>query len=144
MRDSVLNKKDSLERCIQQIRRYYAQPSDKPFGADFMKQDAISVNLQRAAQLCIDLANITVRHQKLGLPKNSSDSFKLLVDAGIIDNTMGLHLRGMVGFRNVLVHEYTQLDLNIMVDVIENRLDELLDFAQLILLQLKENPHDGC
>jgi uncharacterized protein YutE (UPF0331/DUF86 family) len=139
MLDSVLNKKDSLERCIQQIHRYYTLPSDKPFAEDFMKQDAISVNLQRAAQLCIDLANITIRRGKLGLPKDSSDSFSLLVEAGIIDKTMGLHLKGMVGFRNVLVHEYTKLDLSIMVDVIENHLDELIAFAQLILLQFKDD-----
>lgn len=139
MLDSVLNKKDRLERCTQQIRRYYALPADKPFAEDFMKQDAISVNLQRAAQLCIDLANITIRWEKLGLPKDSSDSFNLLVEADIIDKMMGLHLKGMVGFRNVLVHEYTKLDLNIMVDVIENHLDELIAFAQLILLQFKDD-----
>lgn len=31
-----------------------------------------------------------------------------------------------------------RLDLKIMVDVIEHHLDELLDFAQLILLQFKD------
>ena len=138
MFDAVLNKKDSLERCIQQIRQYYALPSGKAFANDFMKQDAISVNLQRAAQLCIDLANITIRQQKLGLPKDSGDTFTLLAETGIISATMSKHLKGMVGFRNVLVHEYTKLDLKIMVDVIEHHLDELLDFAQLILLQFKD------
>jgi uncharacterized protein YutE (UPF0331/DUF86 family) len=39
----------------------------------------------------------------------------------------------------VLVHEYTKLDLSIMVDVIENHLDELIAFAQLILLQFKDD-----
>lgn len=138
MFDTVLNKKDSLERCIQQIRQYYAQPSDKAFADDFMKQDAISINLQRAAQLCIDLANMTIRQQKLGLPKDSGDAFTLLAETGIISAVMSKHLKGMVGFRNVLVHEYTKLDLTIMVDVIEHHLDELLDFAQLILLQFKD------
>jgi len=134
MLDSVLNKKNSLERCIQQVHEYYALPTEKPFAEDFMRQDAISVNLQRAAQLCIDLANITIRQKKLGLPKDSSDSFNLLVEAGIISKTMGQHLKGMVGFRNILVHEYTKLDLSIMVEVIENHLDELIAFAQCILL----------
>jgi len=39
----------------------------------------------------------------------------------------------MVGFRNVLVHQYQQLDLSVMVDVIENRLDDLLNFTDLIM-----------
>ncbi len=39
----------------------------------------------------------------------------------------------MVGFRNVLVHEYQRLDLNIMVAVIERDARELLDFANTAL-----------
>lgn len=137
MFDTALSKKDSLERCILQIRSYYQLPSDKPFAQDFLKQDAISINLQRAAQLCIDLANMLIRQRKLGLPKESAESFALLVEAGVISVEMGQHLKAMVGFRNVLVHEYTKLNLAILVDVIENRLDELREFAQICLLQFK-------
>jgi uncharacterized protein YutE (UPF0331/DUF86 family) len=42
-------------------------------------------------------------------------------------------LQSMIGFRNVLLHEYRKLDLNIMVDVIENRIRQLLDFADIAL-----------
>lgn len=48
---------------------------------------------------------------------------------------MHQHLIGMVGFRNILVHEYTKLDLTIVIDVVEHRLDGLIDFAQCIVLQ---------
>lgn len=37
MNDVVLNKKESIERCIRQIRTYYALPSDLPFEEDFLK-----------------------------------------------------------------------------------------------------------
>lgn len=138
MLDAVMNKKDSIERCIQQIRSYYALPSSKPFAEDFLRQDAINANLQRVCQLCIDLANLTIRKRKLGLPKDSSGSFVLLVEAGILDKKMGAQLKGMVGFRNILVHEYTKLDLQLMIDVIENHLDELIEFAQRIVLATRE------
>ena len=42
-------------------------------------------------------------------------------------------LQAMVGFRNILVHEYKKLDLHIMVEVIEHRMRELLDFANTAL-----------
>lgn len=138
MLDIALNKKDSIERCIQQIRRYYTQPDAKPFAEDFLRQDAIAINLQRVCQLCIDLANLTIRKKKLGLPKGSADSFMLLVESGIIAEEMGNHLKGMVGFRNILVHQYTKLDLNLMVMVIEHQLDELIEFAQQIVLQFRD------
>jgi len=83
--------------------------------------------------LCTDLANLTVRKKKLGLPKESAERFALLADAGIIDNAMAKKLKAMVGFRNVLVYQYREIDLDLMVEIIERYLDELIDFAQRIV-----------
>ncbi len=134
MLDPVLNKKESIERCIIQIRHYYALPSEKPFAEDYLRQDAIIANLQRLCQLTIDLANLTIRKKKLGLPKDSADSFEILVKADLIDRQMGDALKGMVGFRNVMVHEYTKLDMELLIDVIDNHLDNLKEFSQAIVL----------
>ena len=139
MLDSVLNKKDSIERCVQQVRRYYALPSEQNFAEDFLKQDAIALNLQRACQLCIDLANLTIRKKKLGLPKESAESFLLLAEAGIIEQLLAEKLKGMVGFRNILVHEYKKIDLSIMVDVIEHRLEDLVLFAQKMVALFEDS-----
>jgi uncharacterized protein YutE (UPF0331/DUF86 family) len=133
MNDIVLNKKESIERCIKQIRTYYRLPANGLFEEDYLRQDAIALNLQRACEQCIDLANHTIRKRKLGLPKESRDSFRLLADNHIIPRELAGRLEGMVGFRNVLVHEYQRLDIRLMVDVIENRLDDLLLFTDLIV-----------
>ncbi len=129
----ALNKKISIERCIQQIRNFYAQKSDLPFDTDYLKQDAIAMNLQRACQLAIDLANHTIKVKKLGLPRDSKNSFELLAVAKVIDPQLSKNLQAMVGFRNVLVYEYQELDLGAMNDVIENHLDQLRVFANGLL-----------
>jgi uncharacterized protein YutE (UPF0331/DUF86 family) len=131
--DVALNKKESIERCIRQICNYYALPSDKPFDKDVFKQDAIAINLQRAAEQTIDLANHAIRKGKLGIPKDSRDCFTILADSNIISAELSAKLKGMVGFRNILVHDYRELDLNIMRDVIENRLEDLIHFSNAIL-----------
>jgi len=131
--DIVLNKKESIERCIRQIRLYYAKPSDLPFEEDFLKQDAIAINLQRAAEQCIDLANHLVRLKKLGIPKESKESFSLLAKAKIVPQPLAKQLEAMVGFRNTLVHEYQDMEIKIMKDVIENHLDDLVEFTVFIM-----------
>jgi uncharacterized protein YutE (UPF0331/DUF86 family) len=136
--DVALNKKESIERCIRQVRHYYALHSDKPFDQDFLKQDAIAINLQRAAEQTIDLANHAIRKGKLGIPKDSRDSFTILTAAGIISAELAGKLRGMVGFQNILVHDYRELDLSIMRDVIENRLDDLILFTNDVLAYLQK------
>lgn len=136
MTDVALNKKESIERCLKQVRDYYARPSDTEFAEDFLKQDAIAINLQRACEQCIDLANHIIKVRKLGLPKESRESFELLSKAGIISGDMAKKLKGMIGFRNTLVHEYQRLDIRLMVDVIENRIDDLVDYTNLVLKEL--------
>lgn len=133
MNEVMLNKKISIERCVAQIEKYYRADTGLPFEEDYLKQDAIGMNLQRACELAIDMANHFIKSKKLGLPQDSKDSFNLLQRAGLIGAEHLKTLRAMVGFRNVLVHQYQKLDLHIMVDVIEHHLPELLDFANVLL-----------
>jgi uncharacterized protein YutE (UPF0331/DUF86 family) len=133
MNDIVLNKKESIERCLKQIQTYYALPGDKPFADDYLKQDAIAANIQRACEQAIDLANHTIKSKKLGLPKSSRESFRLLAQDGVIPLSLAEKLEKMVGFRNVLVHQYQELNLDLLVDVIENHLDDLVYFTNLIM-----------
>jgi uncharacterized protein YutE (UPF0331/DUF86 family) len=133
MNEIILNKKISIERCIQQIETYYALDNGLPFATDYLRQDAISMNLERACELAIDIANHLIKSRKLGLPQDSRDSFALLQQAGLITIEQMNGLQAMIGFRNTLVHQYQKLNLRIMVNVIEHHLRELLDFAQAAL-----------
>jgi uncharacterized protein YutE (UPF0331/DUF86 family) len=133
MNDVVLNKKESIERCVRQARNYYALSGGVPFMRDYLRQDAIALNLQRAVEQSIDLANSVVREKKLGLPKTSRESFRLLAENGIIPERLASTLERMVGFRNVLVHQYQKLDIAVMIDIIEHRLDDVLEFTDYIV-----------
>lgn len=136
MNDVALNKKESIERCVRQIRRYYALPGETDFLEDHLKQDAIAINMQRACEQAIDLANHAIKVKKMGIPKDSRDSFRLLAQNGVIPDSLADKLCRMIGFRNVLVHEYQDCDISLMVDIIENRLDDLLVFSDLLMKTL--------
>ena len=133
MNDVVLNKKVSMERCIAQIERYYALPSEMPFEEDYLRQDAICMNLQRLCELAIDIANHAIKVKKLGLPQETRDAFVLLHKAGLIDDGLLRAMGAMVGFRNILVHRYTQLDHGVLVKVIECHMRDALVFANRML-----------
>jgi len=133
MDDVILAKKESLERCVRQIHLYRQITSELPLEKDFLRQDAIALNLQRAAELCLDMANHVVRRRKLGVPKDSRESFTLLEKASLIPAELARKLRGMIGFRNVLVHDYQEIDMAIFVDVIDNHLEDLLDYSTQLL-----------
>jgi uncharacterized protein YutE (UPF0331/DUF86 family) len=82
--------------------------------------------------LYFDIANYTIRKNQLGLPKTSGESFDLLYEAEVIQQQLSL-LKGMVALHNILVHQYTEIDRDILVDIIENHLEKPIEFAQVIL-----------
>ena len=84
-------------------------------------------------ELAIDIANYLVKKKKLGLPQDSAEAFVLLYRAGLISKDLMRRMKGMVGFRNIVVHEYQKLDLGIMEDVIKYHLEEPLQFANSAL-----------
>ena len=79
MNEIILNKKIRIERCISQINRYYAMDNNLDSHSDYLRQDAIAMNLQRICELCLDIANYLIKQKKLGLPQNSADAFALIV-----------------------------------------------------------------
>ena len=127
----ILNKFETIEKCIKRINEEYQ--GDSKNLEDYRKVDMIVLNLQRACEAVLDLAMYIVSTRKLGLPQTKREAFRLLEENGIIDSNMSKNMQGMVGFRNIAVHDYKEIDETILRDVIENHLNDLLDFARILL-----------
>ena len=61
---------------------------------------------------------------KLWIPQNSRDAFEVLNHHGLISNYLLNKIKGMIGFRNIAVHNYQKLNLDIIQKVIENHLTD--------------------
>ncbi len=114
MNEVISNKVTSIRRCIARIRTTYASDSALPFEQDFDKQDIVTLNILRACEQAIDLANHLVKQQSLGLPQSSKESFQLLAQHSIISESLAANLGNMTGFRNIAVHRYQQLSLKVI------------------------------
>ena len=131
--DTVLFRKAaSLERCIARVRGKYIG-HEAEFDTDIDLQDIVVLNLQRACQLAIDMALRIGRTRRLALPADTAEMFRILAQAGLITRDLGESLKRMVGFRNVAVHEYQELDLAKVRAIIEHRLDDLATFAKAMI-----------
>ena len=131
MNDILINKIQSIQRCVQRAREEYQADPDG-FVTNYTRQDAALLNVLRACETAIDLANYVIRANKLGIPVSSADSFKLLQTAHIIDNRLAERMEKMVGFRNTVVHQYTKINIDIVEAVITTELDELIAFTDRI------------
>lgn len=127
----ILNKYESIERCINRINEEYERNSENLY--NYSKLDAIVLNLQRACELVIDIAMYIVSTEKLGVPQSKKEAFEILLKNNYINEETLKKMRGMIGFRNIAIHDYKEIDEEILQDIIENRLDDLLTFARDML-----------
>ncbi|NGX40246.1 MAG: hypothetical protein KR126chlam4_00063 [Candidatus Anoxychlamydiales bacterium] len=132
MDDVILNKVAIIEKCIKRIKEEYIG-SEREFETNFTKQDSIILNIQRACEAAIDLAAHLIRLNNLGVPQKTRDVFIFLEEGKIISQDLSKRLQKMVGFRNIAVHDYKALNLEIVKSIIEKQLGDFLEFTKLVI-----------
>jgi uncharacterized protein YutE (UPF0331/DUF86 family) len=130
-RDVVLAKVATIHKCLDRIREVTDLDPEKL--EDIDKQDIFVLNLQRAVQACIDLASHAVAAEALGLPEKVRDNFSILREKGVVDPELASKMEKMTGFRNIAVHNYQALDLDILKSILLNNLKDLEDFSSALL-----------
>jgi len=123
----LLRKKLALiETSLGEIRRL---ADVERLSTDVKERRFVERTLQVAIQAALDSASHIVSDDRLGEPRTNRELFDLLHRAGWIDETLAHSLRQMAGFRNVLVHGYDVVDLDVLRDVVLHRLADLERFA---------------
>ena len=131
MDDVFINKIAIIERSLKRINEVYLEVGSH-LATDYTRQDSIILNLQRACEASIDLANYINKQKRLGIPQSSRDSFNILLKAGLLSEDVTNNLKKMVGLRNIAVHDYQELNLDIVKFIIENHLVDFQYFVSAV------------
>lgn len=127
--DILINKAAVIERCL---RRVLEEARACPHYDNFTHIDAMTLNIERACQAAIDMAMHVVAERRLGVPQSSAGAFSLLERAGLIPSDLSKSLRAMSGFRNIAVHQYEELDLDVLRWVVESGLQDFVKLGEAL------------
>jgi uncharacterized protein YutE (UPF0331/DUF86 family) len=119
--ETPLLKMDAIGRCLARVRDVSARD---PSLSSLDVQDIVVLNLQRACEQTIDLANWTCAHLRLDVPRTSSEVFDILERNAILSSQTAGAMRRMVGFRNIAVHEYRKLNPRIVRAIVTTHLGD--------------------
>ncbi|MBA1149296.1 DUF86 domain-containing protein [Ectothiorhodospiraceae bacterium WFHF3C12] len=128
-RDLIRKKLSFIETCVRELREL-ARPD--LIDSDIREARFVEHTLQIAVQAALDTAGHIVSARRLGEPRTNRALFDLLQKDGVIDLDLAEALYAMVGFRNVVVHGYQDVDRVVVRDILENHLDDLLSYAGCI------------
>lgn len=129
---------DVLENKISAVKKYlkiltrYQKYSDAEISDNLDLQGALERYLYLATQAAIDLADIVISLKRLRKPSSLKESFEILSEENIIPKSLKEELIKMVGFRNVIAHDYEDVDKNIVYDVLRHRLDDIKEFIKIV------------
>ena len=137
-RDVVLAKVAAIQKCLRRIKHVTGLDPDRLDELDI--QDIFALNLQRAIQSAIDLATHIVASEGLGISDTIRGNFVLLENGKIITKTLSKKMQSMVGFRNIAIHDYQILDIDILKAILSKNLKDLEQFYTAILAHFKIAP----
>ncbi len=124
--------KEIRKRLMTLDKNFKDIPEEK-----FIKDEALNAaaerSLQVAIQACIDIANHIVASLGIDRPiKDTAEVFSSLAGENIIPKGFVETMTEITGYRNVLVHDYLEVDRHITYENIQKRLPDLARFAKHI------------
>jgi len=130
-RDVIFAKISSIQKCLKRIKDV---TNLNPESLDHLDtQEIVILNLQRAIQNSIDLAAHIVADEGWGVPAELRENFDILSENRVISNDHTSRLRKMVGFRNIAVHEYQTIDVQVLKSILQNNLKDIEDFYVAVI-----------
>ena len=116
-----LTKLDEYLDYLERAQRY----SYREFASDPEHRMAVERVLHLSVEALTDMASHVVADDDLGSVEYAGDLPAIFAEHEYVDKDLASTWKDMIGFRNVLVHDYVDLDPERVYGVLQNRLDDI-------------------
>ncbi|MCL5073292.1 MAG: DUF86 domain-containing protein [Actinobacteria bacterium] len=127
-----------IEKGISKIKKYlnilqgYHKHTYEQIINDLTLRGAIERYLYLLVQSVLDLAEALISYKKLRRPATFTECFIILNEAKLIDKDLMQKMIKMAKFRNIITHDYEELDYEIVYDIFKNRIVDIENFINII------------
>lgn len=124
----MLDRLKLLEENINVLSEFKKRYTIEGIRSDKPQEWALRYGLLETIQIVIDISCHLATKYNLGNPDSYAECIELLKKYKYIDGSLSETLTGMVGLRNILVHEYISID----IEKLYSLLDKTGDFKEFI------------
>ena len=139
-RETICRRLHALEAYTAELERLGASISRAAFESELSTQWTVEHGLQLAIACILDIGNHLVAAEGLGSP----DSYRAVIEAlgehGIVPPEFVASVRGMPGFRNILVHDYLAVDVKVVWAMLHSGPAQFREFIGHIVAHLRKTP----
>jgi uncharacterized protein YutE (UPF0331/DUF86 family) len=119
------------------ILRKYKTLSRVKIEKDIDTRGMVERYLYLAVQSTLDLAEAVISFKRLRKPATFSESFYILCEEHLVSRSLADKMAKLAGFRNILAHDYEKIDYDIVYDVLQDKLNDIIDFVAIIKKKLR-------
>ena len=123
---------EKIRGYVALLRKIRGLADERHFVSDPLIYGNAERYLQLAIQAVLDVSHHIVADRNLGLPSDSKALFALLAKQKILSAPLSRKLVSMAGFRNVLVHEYMEIDRHRVYQVLRDDLGNFDKFVKAV------------
>ena len=135
-RPLIFRKLDSLSLYARQLAEFRGVGLEE-YSQNWKVQRIVERTLQMAVETCADIANHLISDEGHRAPVSVADAFTVLKEAGIVSETLHGALVKMAKFRNVVVHQYDEVDAEIVIAILTKHLGTFDTFRTEVVSYLK-------
>jgi uncharacterized protein YutE (UPF0331/DUF86 family) len=137
--DVIYYKLEILKRYVDRIKSK-TPGSSKALSEEPDRQDIILMNLQRSVKMCVDIAAYILTHSNIPPPMSMTDAFYQLNMLEIISKETSEKMQRSVGFRNIAIHEYDDINWDIVYSILCHHVNDFKAFAKEIFQWVETKP----
>lgn len=137
---------DVISRKLKELENnlIFLKQASFDVNKDSLKEDMIRYwGIERGIQICIecviDIGNIIISVTDNDKPSTYKETMITLSQMEVIPEKFSKKLSKMVGFRNILVHDYAKIDEDMIIHILKDELNDFIDYMNYINIWLKEN-----
>lgn len=134
----IYRKVSELELYLKQMQEFSALSADG-YRNDWKIQRIVERTLQMMIETCADVASHLVSDRGMRTPSSYADTFEVLSENNIISEELCVIMEKMAKFRNVVVHQYEQVDADIVVLILTKHLQDFERYRDAVLEYLKSH-----
>lgn len=109
----LLTRLEEIDKHLDKISPY-SNSAYQEYPDDPQAQDIVEYNLFQIINHLITITQHIVVDEDFGLPQTSYEASQILVDKGILDSTDLELMKKMIGFRNIVGHNYLNINKEVV------------------------------
>ncbi len=137
MKEEIESKLERLEGHVDELRKI-SKSSLSEFRKDRVERAAAERFFQMSIEVVIDISSMIISHEDFEKPDSYREMILELGESEILDEDFASNFADIAGFRNILVHQYAEIDEEIVHQKLRENLEDFDEFAKQIATYIGE------